>query len=149
MIKATSANGHTPGKAATCTEPQICTVCETVLELPAGHHYESTVILPTCTSMGYTVYECKDCGETYNADFTDKTEHDYKKTVKESTCTGHGYTTYKCADCDAEYVSDYTDKKPHNYNSVVTAPTCTSMGFTTFTCEDCSDIGGESGQNGR
>lgn len=139
MIKATSANGHTPGKAATCTEPQICTVCETVLELPAGHHYESTVILPTCTSMGYTVYECKDCGETYNADFTDKTEHDYKKTVKESTCTGHGYTTYKCADCDAEYVSDYTDKKPHNYNSVVTAPTCTSMGFTTFTCEDCSD----------
>lgn len=139
MIKATSANGHTPGKAATCTEPQICTVCETVLELPTGHHYESTVIPPTCTSMGYTVYECEDCGETYNADFTDKTEHDYKTTVKEPTCTEHGYTTYKCADCDAEYVSDYTDKKPHNYNSVVTAPTCTSMGFTTFTCDDCSD----------
>lgn len=139
MIKATSANGHTPGDAATCTEPQICTVCETILELPTEHHYESTVIPPTCTSMGYTVYECKDCGETYNADFTDKTEHDYKTTVKEPTCTEHGYTTYKCEDCDAEYVSDYTDKKPHNYNAVVTAPTCTSMGFTTYTCKDCSD----------
>ena len=139
MIKATSANGHTPGDAATCTTPQLCDVCGTVLENAKGHNYEAEIVNPTCTTMGYTIYTCEDCGDTYNSDYVDKTEHDYKTTVKEPTCTEHGYTTYKCADCDAEYVSDYTDKKPHNYKSVVTSPTCTSMGFTTFTCEDCSD----------
>ena len=139
MIKATSANGHTPGDAATCTTPQLCDVCGTVLENAKGHNYETEIVNPTCTTMGYTIYTCEDCGDTYNSDYVDKTEHGYKTTVKEPTCTEHGYTTYKCADCDAEYVSDYTDKKPHNYNSIVTAPTCTTMGFTTFTCEDCSD----------
>ena len=139
MIKATNANGHTPGTAATCTEPQRCTVCDTVLELPTGHHYDSKVIAPTCTSMGYTVYTCHDCGDTYTGDYTDKAEHDYKKTVTAPTCTSHGYTTYSCKNCDDEYVSDYTEKLPHAYKEDITKPTCTSMGFSTFTCADCGD----------
>ena len=139
MIKATNANGHTPGTAATCTEPQRCTVCDTVLELPTGHHYDSKVIAPTCTSMGYTVYTCHDCGDTYTGDYTDKAEHDYKKTVTAPTCTNHGYTTYSCKNCDDEYISDYTEKLAHNYKEYVTKPTCTSMGFSTFTCADCGD----------
>ncbi len=139
MIKATNVNGHTPGTAATCTEPQRCTVCDTVLELPTGHHYDSKVIAPTCTSMGYTVYTCHDCGDTYTGDYTDKAEHDYKKTVTAPTCTSHGYTTYSCKNCDDEYVSDYTEKLAHNYKEDITHPTCTSMGFSTFTCADCGD----------
>ena len=139
MIKATNANGHTPGTAATCTEPQRCTVCDTVLELPTGHHYDSKVIAPTCTSMGYTVYTCHDCDDTYTGDYTDKAEHDYKKTVTAPTCTSHGYTTYSCKNCDDEYVSDYTEKLAHNYKEDITQPTCTSMGFSTFTCADCGD----------
>lgn len=139
MIKATNANGHTPGTAATCTEPQRCTVCDTVLELPTGHHYDSKIIAPTCTSMGYTVYTCHDCGDTYTGDYTDKAEHDYKKTVTAPTCTSHGYTTYSCKNCDDEYVSDYTEKLAHNYKEDITHPTCTSMGFSTFTCADCGD----------
>lgn len=139
MIKATNANGHTSGAAATCTEPQRCTVCDTVLELPTGHHYDSEVIAPTCTSMGYTVYTCRDCGDTYTGDYTDKAEHDYKKTVTAPTCTSHGYTTYSCKNCDDEYVSDYTEKLPHAYKEDITKPTCTSMGFSTFTCADCGD----------
>lgn len=139
MIKATSATGHTPGTAATCTEPQICEKCGTVLELPKGHRYDSKVILPTCTSMGYTVYTCHDCDDTYTADYTDKAEHDYKKTLIAPTCTSHGYTTYSCKNCDDEYVSDYTEKLPHSYRENVTLPTCTSMGYTTYTCDDCGD----------
>ena len=139
MIKAENAKGHTPGKAATCTEPQICEVCETVLEIPTGHHYLENVIEPTCTAMGYTEYVCDDCEDSYVGDYTDKAEHDYKETVTKPTCTSHGYTTYSCKNCDSEYVSDYTDKLSHNYNTVVTAPTCTSMGFTTYTCKDCGD----------
>ena len=139
MIKATNAYGHTPGAAATCTEPQRCTVCDTVLELPTGHHYDSKVIAPTCTSIGYTVYTCRDCGDTYTGDYTDKAEHDYKKIVTAPTCTSHGYTTYSCKNCDDEYVSDYTEKLAHNYKEDITHPTCTSMGFSTFTCADCGD----------
>ena len=139
MIKATSATGHTPGEAVTCTEPQVCEVCGTVLELPTGHHYDSEVIAPTCTSMGYTVYTCRDCGDTYTGDYTDKAEHDYNTVATAPTCTSHGYTTYSCKNCDDEYVSDYTEKLAHNYKEDATKPTCTSMGFSTFTCADCGD----------
>ena len=139
MIKAESATGHTPGKAATCTEPQICTVCETVLELPKGHHYSENVISPTCTAMGYTEYKCDNCDDSYIGDYTDKAEHKYAKNITAPTCTEHGYTTNTCVNCGDEFVSDYTEKKPHNYNAEITKPTCTGFGYTTYTCADCGD----------
>ena len=139
LIMATSANGHTPGADATCTEPQICEVCETVLELPHGHDYDSVVTDATCTAMGYTTYTCVNCDDSYVSDYTDKIDHDYDEVVTEPTCTEHGFTTYTCVDCDDSYVSDYVDAIPHNHKGVVTAPTCTAMGFTTYTCEDCGD----------
>ena len=139
MIKAESATGHTPGAAATCTQPQICTVCETVLALPTGHHYDTEVIAPTCTAMGYTIYTCAACNDSYTADYTDKAEHDYNAVVTSPTCTEHGYTTYTCNVCGDEYISDYTEKLQHDYNAVVTEPTCTAMGYTTYTCKVCGD----------
>lgn len=139
MIKADSAKGHTPGKAATCTEPQICEVCDTVLELPTGHHYSENVIEPTCTAMGYTEYKCDNCDDSYVGDYTDKLPHNYNANVTEPTCTEHGFTRFICVDCDDSYISDYTEKKPHNYNAVITKPTCTEFGFTTYTCADCGD----------
>ena len=139
MIKAESATGHTPGAAATCTQPQLCKVCGTVLELPKGHSYETTVVPPTCTAMGYTVYECSECGDSYTADFTDKSEHSFIPAVTAPTCSEMGYTTYTCENCNESYVSDYTDKTPHDYETFVTAPTCTQMGHTTYTCKSCGD----------
>ena len=139
MIKAESATGHTPGEAATCTEPQTCEKCGTVLELPKGHSYSEKVVAPTCTEMGYTIFECKDCKDTYNGDYTDKIAHDYKKTVSAPSCTAMGYTTYTCKNCDDEFISDYTDKLSHNYKAEITNPTCTEFGHTTYTCADCGD----------
>ena len=139
MIKAESATGHTPGAAATCTQPQVCEKCGTVLELPKGHHYETEVIVPTCTAMGYTIYTCADCGDSYTADYTDKAEHDYNVVVTNPTCTEHGFTTYTCSVCGESYISDYTEKLPHDYNAVITPPTCMAMGFTTYTCKACGD----------
>jgi len=139
MIMATSANGHTPGADATCTEPQICEVCETVLELPHGHEYDSEVTEPTCTAMGYTTYTCGICDDSYVSDYTDKTEHNYNANVTEPTCTEHGFTRYICVDCDDSYISDYVDAVPHDYESEITKPTCTAMGFTTYTCVDCDN----------
>ena len=140
MIKADSATGHTPGKAATCTEPQTCEKCGTILELPKGHSYSENVVAPTCTAMGYTEYKCDNCGDSYVGNYTDKAEHDYKQTVTNPTCTEHGYTTYTCVNCGDEFVSDYTEKKPHNYKAEIKNPTCTEFGFTTYTCVDCGDI---------
>ena len=139
MIKADSAKGHTPGKASTCTEPQTCEKCGTVLALPKGHNYSEKIVAPTCIEMGYTIFECKDCKDTYNGDYTDKIAHDYKKTVTAPSCTAMGYTTYTCKNCNDEFISDYTDKLSHNYKSVITKPTCTEFGFTTYTCADCGD----------
>ena len=139
MIKAESATGHTPGAAATCTQPQLCEVCGTVLELPKGHSYETTVVPSTCTAMGYTVYECLECGDSYTADFTDKAQHCFIPAVTAPTCSEMGYTTYTCENCNESYISDYNDKLPHDYETVVTAPTCTQMGHTTYTCKSCGD----------
>ena len=139
MIKAESATGHTPGKTATCTEPQICEKCGTVLALPKGHNYSGKIVAPTCTAMGYTEYKCDNCDDSYIGDYTDKAEHDYKKTVTAPSCTAMGHTTYTCKNCDDEFISDYTDKLSHKYKAVITKPTCTEFGFTTYTCADCGD----------
>ncbi len=139
MIKAESATGHTPGKAATCTDPQTCEKCGTVLELPTGHSYSENVVKPTCTAMGYTEYKCDNCDDGYIGDYTDKAEHKYAKNITAPTCTEHGYTTNTCVNCGDEFVSDYTEKKPHNYNAEITKPTCTEFGYTTYTCADCGD----------
>lgn len=137
MIKAESATGHTPGKAATCIEPQTCEKCGTVLELPTGHNYSEKIVAPTCTAMGYTEYKCDNCDDSYIGDYTDKAEHDYKKTVTVPTCTALGYTVYECKNCDDKYISDYTDKINHSYIADVTEPTCTASGYTVYTCENC------------
>ena len=139
MIKAISATGHTLGEAATCTAPQICTVCNAILELPTGHSYTETVTAPTCTAMGYTTYTCENCDNSYVGDYTDKIAHKYSASVTAPTCTAMGYTTFTCSDCGDSYVSDYTDKTAHKYIASVTAPTCTEMGYTTYTCADCGD----------
>lgn len=139
MIKAESATGHTPGKPATCTEPQVCEKCGTVLALPKGHTYSETVIAPTCEAMGYSIFECIECGDSHTGNFTDKAEHSYNAVVTAPTCTEHGFTTYSCKNCDDEYISDYTEKLPHDYTEVVTPPTCTEMGYTTYTCKVCGD----------
>ena len=139
MIKAESATGHTPGEAATCTEPQTCEKCGTVLELPKGHSYSENVVKPTCTAMGYTEYKCDNCDDSYVGDYTDKAEHEYAKNITAPTCTEHGYTTNTCVNCGDEFVSDYTEKKPHNHKAEITKPTCTGFGYTTYTCADCGD----------
>lgn len=139
MLKAESATGHTPGKSATCTEPQTCTKCGTVLELPTGHHYDGKITEPICTAMGYTVYTCRACSDTYTGDYTNKINHDYAVAVTAPSCTEHGFSTYTCKNCEDSYVSDYTDKIPHAYETTITEPTCTALGFTVFTCADCGD----------
>ena len=90
MIKATSAKGHRAGADATCTEPQICKDCGTVLKKPNGHSYTSKVTNPTCTSMGFTTYTCVKCNDSYTENYTDK-----GKTIRYTDIKTVGYSGRK------------------------------------------------------
>ena len=60
-----SAKGHTPGAAATCTTPQVCTVCGEVI-VPAKGHTEGAPVVesePTKSKEGSQVIKCTVCGE--------------------------------------------------------------------------------------
>lgn len=56
---------HTPGGGPTCTEPQICVFCGTVLSSAKGHTVETVAATEaTCTERGNTVgTRCSVCGE--------------------------------------------------------------------------------------
>ena len=142
MIKAESATGHTPGKAATCTEPQTCEKCGTVLALPTGHNYSEKIVAPTCTEMGYTIFECKDCKDTYNGDYTDKINHSYIADVTEPTCTASGYTVYTCENCGKTYTADYKDMTGHNPSDwIIDEPaTIEHAGEKHIECLTCGEV---------
>ncbi|MBP3667161.1 MAG: leucine-rich repeat domain-containing protein, partial [Clostridia bacterium] len=58
--------GHTPGAAPTCTAPQTCTVCSTLLAPKLSHSYTSSVTLPaTCTQSGVRTHTCLYCESSY------------------------------------------------------------------------------------
>lgn len=52
-------------QAATCTEPEICSICNRTQGEPLGHQVTKwrTTIEPTCTSVGEQVGNCDRCGE--------------------------------------------------------------------------------------
>ncbi len=74
--KAIDALGHTPGAAATCTTPQVCTVCNTVLYAAlqhiAGEAKVENNVVPTCTVAGSydTVVRCTRCNEVLSSERT-------------------------------------------------------------------------------
>lgn len=137
MIQATAAAGHTPGSEASCTEPQKCTVCNTILTLPKGHSYNSVVTAPTCTSSGFTTHTCQNCSDSYVSDYTDPVAHDYEETVFPPSCTEMGFSVFRCADCDDEYNANYVDMTEHNFIEEVIRPSCTELGYSKFNCADC------------
>ena len=122
-------------KEHTCAS---CGIKETasVPVLGHTHKYVSSVVEPTCTDKGYTIYKCA-CGDSYTEDYVNAAGHSYSKTVTAPTCTSKGYTTYTCTVCGYSYDGDYVEVTAHSYNKAVTAPTCTSKGYTTYTCTAC------------
>ena len=90
------AKGHTEvvinGYAATCeksglTDGKKCSACGEVLEAQKeiaklGHSYTKTVVEPTCTEQGYTIYKCETCGETKKADFVNAKGHDFSNNAQ-------------------------------------------------------------------
>lgn len=105
------------------------------------HYYrQKTVVSPTCTTQGYTVYECDNCGDTYNANFVNALGHNYIVTrVVESTCTVDGYSVYTCTRCGASRNDDVVSANGHDYSSwyIVKDSTCTETGIRRRDCVSC------------
>ena len=157
-----AAKGHswdngTVTKAATYTETGIktfkCKDCgetrtEEIPSLDKTYHILQ-VVAPTCTSEGYTIYECNEVpGLTYKGNFTDKTPHTYDEGVvtKEATIYEKGVKTFTCQNDKSHTYTEVIPATGHDYDDgvVTTKPTYTENGVKTFTCHNCGDTYTES-----
>lgn len=100
-IDGNTAVGHKPGDAATCTKPQLCTVCGAVIHQALGHSYKSEITAPTCTDMGFTTFVCERCGETYKSDYVKANGHKVSDWIidKEPTTSSEGSKHKECEVC--------------------------------------------------
>lgn len=99
--EAQSATGHTPGAAATCTRPQLCVKCGSVLAEALGHDYQPAVTAPTCEKMGFTTYTCSRCADGYKSDYTEATGHKAGEWIvdKAATTASQGNRHQECVTC--------------------------------------------------
>ncbi len=88
---------HTPGAAATCTSNQTCTVCGVILNTQTAHTPGAAA---TCT----TVQKCTVCGIILAGTI----EHSY--TAGDYTDPTHPHTIYNTCDCGAMSDSGYYAK---------------------------------------
>lgn len=69
VVTATITECEHSGGEATCTKKAKCEICGAEYGEPLGHEYIETVVAPTYTSEGYTVFECTRCKHKYNGNF--------------------------------------------------------------------------------
>ena len=109
----------------------LCMVCGKRLDCA----YTETVVDPTCTSAGYTVHTCTNCGSSY-LDSVVEGGHKWGTTVIPPTHTEPGYTLYECSVCKESYKTDYTAPVGHAFDegTVTKEATCTAEGEMTYAC---------------
>ncbi len=138
-LETLSEEGHTPGEAAACTAPQVCTVCGVVLAQAAGHNFEAAVTPAACLTMGYTTHACTNCDVSYQKDYKEPLGHNYIAEVTAPECLVKGYTTYTCERCGDSYLTDYTNELGHEWDegTPVVNPTCNGAGMLDHRCIRC------------
>ena len=107
------------------------------------HYYARySIIAPTCTQKGYTIYKCTGCGDSYNGDYTEAKGHDYESKIVKPTCTAQGYTRYTCKTCGNTYTDNFVEAEGHQYGEWlrVKEPTCVDLGKDERTCSVCSYV---------
>lgn len=93
---------HVPGAAATCEEPQKCTVCGTILVEATGHNYgEPEFTFSDDYTSAQAKFTCRKCDRFYSvsADITEERT--------EPTCTKTGKIVYtaRVTQNDIEYIA--------------------------------------------
>ncbi len=102
-----------------------------------SHDYKDTVVGETCSTDGYTLRNCRRCGDHTTVAGNKATGHNYNEKKVAPTCTEKGYSIYTCSHCNARYISNYVEVADHDYTENVVAPTCTAKGYTEHVCADC------------
>ncbi len=138
---------------ATCTSKgyttSTCSKCEKMLigsfTDPTDHNYiikNDECVAPSCESVGYNVYYCKDCN-LKKYEIVNATGHDFdgEPTVDiEPTCTTKGQQSVHCSKCGKINESTITEigANGHTYDdtkSEMLAPdTCTTAGIKMTPC---------------
>ena len=149
--KGHSWDGGTVTKAATYTETGIktfkCKECdetrtEEIPSLDKTYHIKS-VVAPTCTAEGYTIYECNEVpGLTYKGDYKAKLPHTYDagKVTKPATIYEKGVKTFTCTSCGTTYTEDIPVVEKTWHKGATVAPTCTEKGYTIYICDQNSAL---------
>lgn len=137
-----SALGHTWSQWVTVSAPteteegmqsRTCQVCSAqdhqILEALGqshSHSFTTSVVEPTCTEPGYTVYRCA-CGEEYTDDSVEALDHSWS----DWTYTENSQTR-SCAVCGA--TDTVQSSHTHDYTAQTVAATCTEGGYKLYTC---------------
>ena len=118
---------------------ELCDAYETREIDVEEHEYTSTVVAPTCTAEGYTLYTCE-CGESYKEEFTGMTQHSYGEmsVLKEADCLNGGTKMHVCEACGHEEIIQ-VEPLGHHYESEIIKPSCTEGGYTKHQCERCEE----------
>lgn len=109
-------------------------------ELSIDHNYVETVIEPTCTDFGFTIYSCTDCDRYFIMDVLSEHGHDFTQiTTVEPTCTERGYNACYCSRCDQTVAMDIVEPLGHTKGSLVKHKdaTCTEAGYDVYSCTVC------------
>ena len=123
-----------PGKTTKIIPVRVEHITVTVPE----HDYIVSVVPATCEAGGYTLYTCRNCGESHKDHLTDALGHDWSAwtETREPTCTEAGQEFRTCARC-CETETRVVEATGHTYRVDVVAPTCETDGYTLHTCELC------------
>ena len=108
------------------------------------HQYTIEIVLPTCTTDGYTAHSCVICGDSYTDEDVLAFGHSFGDwvTTLEPTETTTGLEERKCTTCntaDTHVLGVVIVGHVHDYDSVVKKPDCLNGGYTTHTCSGCKD----------
>lgn len=104
------------------------------------HSYEETVVEPTCSADGFTVFKCTECGYEYVGNHTKAAHTETDWIIDElPSCDKSGKKHTECTVCGQVVHESYITALSHSYTSVVVEKaTCTEAGIITHTCLRCS-----------
>ena len=122
----------------TCGETRT----EETPELDKTYHIKE-VVAPTCTSEGYTVYECNEVpGLTYKGEYTAKLPHSWDGGVvtKAATIYEKGVKTFTCTVCGETRTEDIPVLDKTWHKGQTNAPTCTEQGYTVYICDQDKNL---------
>ncbi len=111
--------------------------------LASGHSYSVTsVVLPTCTTDGYSVYTCS-CGDSYKSDYNAMLYHEFSNAFSTDTvptCCKKGSESRHCIRCDERTDVRDINVIAHSFTERYSAATLYSDGSRIKSCSVCSEV---------